>query len=262
MTAIAAQSRGRGGELSLLGSALPARRPGETIRWARFLDATTAEGPGIRSALWVQGCSVRCPGCFNPRMWGERGGSVTATRETAERWADAALAASAEGVTLLGGEPFDQADAVATVAETFRAAGLTVMAFSGYTLERLERWAGVRDDIARLLAATDLLCDGPYLRDLPDARRPWIGSRNQGIRALTPVYAEHVRRIDAEGEADRLEVRIGLDGTIAVNGWADDAALAALFDDLGGPAAPAAPRRRGAPTGPDGARAARKEVAR
>ena len=72
-----------------------------------------------------------------------------------------------------------------------------------------------------------------YLRDLPDTRRPWIGSTNQSIRALTPTYADRVRRIDVHGEGDTLEVRIDADGTVSVNGWADDTALAALLDDLG-----------------------------
>jgi anaerobic ribonucleoside-triphosphate reductase activating protein len=166
--------------------------------------------------------------------------------------------AGVEGVTLLGGEPFDQAAALAEVAAAYRAAGLTVMTFSGYTLDALSEWALERSDIAALLAATDLLVDGPYLRDRPDARRPWLGSTNQGIRALTPAYAEDVAAIEAaaalatatatvsatdsatatesapmEASADRVEIRITVDGRIDVNGWADDAALAALLDDLG-----------------------------
>ncbi|MDJ1114012.1 4Fe-4S single cluster domain-containing protein [Microbacterium dauci] len=225
-------SLGQAGGATSLGTAMPAACDGP-LRWARFVPATEAEGPGVRAAIWVQGCAVRCPGCFNPQLWAARGGSLDDPTTLADRWVADALAAGAEGVTLLGGEPFDQAAAMAAVAEAFRAAGLTVMAFSGYTHERLVEWAAERPDIARLLAATDLLCDGPYLRDLPDTTRPWIGSRNQEIRALTPVYAERVREIAASGGADSLEVRIARDGTVAVNGWATDAALAALLDDLG-----------------------------
>src|SRR5690606_27468092 len=101
--------------------------------------------------------------------------------------------------------------------------------FTGYPLERLRAWARHRDDLARLLAATDLLADGPYLADRPERRRPWIGSTNQGLRALTPVYRETVEAIEADGGTDRLEIRIARDGTVAVNGWADDAALEALL---------------------------------
>jgi len=215
-----------------LGATEPPRSDG-LLRWSRFLAATDAEGPGRRAALWVQGCSVRCPGCFNPQMWAPRGGELSSPSEIATRWVAEAQASGAAGVTLLGGEPFDQAEALSVVAQAFRDAGMSVMAFSGYSLASLQAWATQREDIAALLAATDLLCDGPFLQDHPDTRRPWIGSTNQGIRALSPVYADDVLRIEAVGRADTLEVRIGADGLVSVNGWATDAALSALFDDLG-----------------------------
>ncbi|MCM3695007.1 4Fe-4S single cluster domain-containing protein [Microbacterium oleivorans] len=229
---IVAESRGVGGERSLLGTA-PPPTGAELLRWSRFVSATAAEGPGVRAAVWVQGCAVHCPGCFNPHLWATRGAHLDDPAALAAEWVDAAVSAGAEGITLLGGEPFDQAAALAVVAEAFRVAGLGVMAFSGYTLERLREWGRDRPDLARLLAATDLLCDGPYLADSPDTRRPWIGSRNQSIRALTPRYAVEVERIARDGGGDALEVRIGADGSVAVNGWATDAALAALLDDLG-----------------------------
>lgn len=216
-----------------LGAVEPVRRPGGELRWSRFLTATTAEGPGLRSALWVQGCSVRCPGCFNPHLWAEIGGTLGETGTLAERFVTDAVGAGVEGITLLGGEPFDQAAALATIAEAFRSAGLTVMTFSGYTLESLTGWAADRDDIARLLAATDLLVDGPYLQDAPDGIRPWLGSTNQGIRALSPAYADEVARIEREGGRDRLEIRIHRDGRVDVNGWAEASALEELLHDLG-----------------------------
>ncbi|MFI8633118.1 4Fe-4S single cluster domain-containing protein [Microbacterium sp. NPDC077663] len=229
---IFAESRGAGGEGSLLG-VTPPPHGDEALRWSRFVPSTDAEGPGTRATVWMQGCAVHCPGCFNPHLWATRGAQLNDPAALAAEWVDAAVSAGAEGITLLGGEPFDQAGALAVVAEAFRAAGLGVMAFSGYTLGRLQEWSQERPDIARLLAATDLLCDGPYLAGLPDTRRPWIGSRNQSIRALTPRYAAAVERIARDGGQDALEVRIGPDGAVAVNGWATDAALAALLDDLG-----------------------------
>ena len=217
----------------VLGTVQPAELPGAELRWSRFLASTAAEGPGLRSALWVQGCSVRCPGCFNPHLWAAIGGTVTSTAELADRFVTDAVAAGVEGVTLLGGEPFDQAAAVATIAEAFRAAGLTVMTFSGYPLELLTEWSAARPDIARLLAATDLLIDGPYLQGQPDLVRPWLGSTNQGIRALTPAYADEVARIERDGGLDRVEIRIHPDGRVDVNGWAEASALEELLHDLG-----------------------------
>ena len=233
---------------SLLASVEPAPVAGR-LRWSRFLAATGAEGPGVRAALWVQGCGIRCPDCFNPQMWAAKGATLSDPGVMAAHWVREARDAGSAGLTLLGGEPFDQAEASAAVAEAFHAAGMDVMTFTGYGLEQLQRWSASRPDIARLLAATDLLCDGPYLREMPDPVRPWIGSKNQSIRALSPVHAAEVRSIAARGGRDRIEIRIGADGSVAVNGWAPDTALSALLDDLGsradlpsGPRSPSRPR--------------------
>jgi anaerobic ribonucleoside-triphosphate reductase activating protein len=97
----------------------------------------------------------------------------------------------------------------------------------------LTAWSAARPGIARLLAATDLLIDGPYLRDQPDSVRPLLGSTNQGIRALTPAYADEVAHIERDGGLDRVEIRIRPDGRVDVNGWADASALETLLHDLG-----------------------------
>src|SRR3954453_9682468 len=142
---------------------------------ARIVAGTHAEGPGERTAVWVQGCSVHCPGCFNPHLWAFRGGQgMTATQLTAH-----VLNSGSSGLTLLGGEPFDQAGPLAEVARGVRASGRTVMTFTGYSLEQLTAAVdGGRGDVAALLGQTDLLVDGPYLKDRPDTARPWVGSTN------------------------------------------------------------------------------------
>src|SRR5438105_13067334 len=96
------------------------------VQVAQIVAATEAEGPGVRYALWFQGCPLRCPGCCNPEMLPFAGGT--------ERDADALLAeiaaADVEGVTLLGGEPFAHAAGAAELGRGTRAMGKTVMAFS------------------------------------------------------------------------------------------------------------------------------------
>ena len=94
----------------------------QSVRVARFIARTGVEGPGTRSALWVQGCTLRCPGCFNPHLWGVRGGRMTAPEQIA---ADIPL--DVEGLTLLGGEPFEQPGALAELARLVRARRQTVM---------------------------------------------------------------------------------------------------------------------------------------
>jgi anaerobic ribonucleoside-triphosphate reductase activating protein len=122
-----------------------------------------------------------------------------------------------EGVTLLGGEPFAQADALAELAEQVREAGLSVLVFSGFTLEELRaRGHGA----SRLLAATDLLIDGPYDRSSPDRSRRWIGSANQRLHVL----GARQPWIDPRWKASpSLEIRLAR-GVLTVNGWPPAAA--------------------------------------
>ncbi|GAA2362033.1 4Fe-4S single cluster domain-containing protein [Dactylosporangium salmoneum] len=192
----------------------------------RFVDRTVAEGPGERTAIWVQGCTIRCAGCFNPHLWTFRGGTPTPTGEVIER----VLAAGTQGLTLLGGEPFDHAAPLAEVARAVGAAGVSVMTFSGYTTAQLngQVHAG-RPGVAALLEATDLLIAGPFVAALVDRDRPWAGSTNQ-------EFVQRGDRIPMAAVAatpDRLEITVAADGVLSVNGWADDETLDALLHDLG-----------------------------
>ncbi len=176
------------------------------------MERTSAEGPGTRFAVWVQGCAIHCDGCFNPHLWTPRGGVPTEPHHLAAR----AVAAGVDGVTLLGGEPFEQAGALALFAAAVRDAGLSVMTFTGHTLEELR--AGEDPGVQELLTVTDLLVDGPYRADEPDFSRPWVGSTNQRFHFLTDRYRHLADELDAL--PDRLELRVAPDGTVAVNGWA------------------------------------------
>jgi len=229
-----------------LGAAGPApRTPGDVVLVDRIVDRTAAEGPGFRCAVWTQGCSVRCPGCFNPHLWSARGGTATSVEDVVARVGSADV----EGVTFLGGEPFDQAAALARVAARVRAAGRSVMTFTGYTLEQLNQAIGEgRDDVAALLADTDLLVDGPLLSDRLDHTRPWVGSTNQQFHFLTHRYATMSGTLSM-AHRDRVEIRVNADGGIAVNGWADVDTLDTLLLDVA-PLPPLGQRPAGAPSRP------------
>lgn len=208
----------------------------DLVRVRRFLPSTTAEGPGVRAALWVQGCTLRCPGCFNPHTWPIAGGQDVPWQDLHARIQSVE---GIDGITLLGGEPFEQAAPLARLAAATRAAGLSVMTFTGHLLEDLQ--AGGRPEWDALLGATDLLVDGPYRQEQPERRRPWVGSKNQRFHALTARYADLAQSL--ESLPNRLEVRIDADGSVRVNGYADVEDLVLLLDDLS-PAHPSAIRRK------------------
>lgn len=184
------------------------------LRIATIVDDTRAEGPGRRWALWVQGCSIRCAACCNPEMFDPRRGQAVAIETLAAQLAEA-RARGVEGVTFLGGEPFEQAGALAALAQHARALGMTVMVFSGYTLDELR----ARADAAPLLAQIDLLVDGPYDRARPEPTPPvgrrWIGSANQRMHYLTAAYAPDDPQMR---DANTIEIRLSKHGLL-INGW-------------------------------------------
>ncbi|MGW5720710.1 4Fe-4S single cluster domain-containing protein [Amycolatopsis sp. NPDC003865] len=186
----------------------------ELLNLHRIVDVTAAEGPGVRCAVWTQGCSVRCPGCFNPQTWTTRGGFRLAWQDLVSR----VLAIDGiEGVTLLGGEPFDQPAPLGEFAAAVRSAGLSVMTFTGHVLEDLPP--------SKLLESTDLLVDGPFLADRPEPSRPWAGSANQRFHFLTGRYDESIFTTP-----NRLELTISPEGAIELNGFATTEVLEALLE--------------------------------
>lgn len=195
------------------------------LQIATSIDDTEAEGPGHRFAIWVQGCSIRCAHCCNPEMFDPRRGRAMAARELADRLDR--LPPHVEGVSLLGGEPFDQPEGVAELCELVRDRKLTVMIYSGYTLAELT--ARNHPAIARALAATDLLVDGRYDHTRPEPPPPigrrWIGSTNQVIHYLTAAYHPDEARMRGH---NTVELHWH-DGRLLINGWPAGAdALVAL----------------------------------
>lgn len=186
---------------------------------AHWTACTEAEGPGRRFALWFQGCPLRCPGCCNPEMLPFDGGRQVPVADLVGEILDAHARHEIEGITLLGGEPLAHASASAAIASMIRPRGLSVMVFSGYTLE--EARALPDPAVAELLDLTDILVDGRYERDRPDTRRRWIGSTNQRIHFLTARY-----RADDPcwRKKNTLEIRL-VHGELSVNGFPAPAAV-------------------------------------
>lgn len=176
------------------------------LRLARWHPACQVLGPGTRFAVWVQGCSIGCPGCISADTHDPAAGT-TVPVATVLTWI--AAAPGIEGITVSGGEPFQQADAVAELAEGARARGLGTMIYTGYRVDAL------REDPARrrLLSATDLLVDGPYLAAQAAPLR-WRGSRNQRLIALTDRYRHLVDEPELDPPRATLQAAITPEGAL------------------------------------------------
>lgn len=190
---------------------LPADPP--LVEVAFLAPDTQAEGPGRRYAVWVQGCPLRCRGCCNPLLLPFGPG---ARRATAAELLAEALAGGTEGLSLLGGEPFAHAAALAPLALGMRAAGRSVMVYTGFLLEDLQARAEAGETgVGALLGATDLLVDGPYEADLRTTTRRWIGSTNQRLHFLSGRY-----RPEDPVFAARNTVELRLEGgRLTMVGW-------------------------------------------
>lgn len=136
------------------------------------------DGPGLRYGVFVQGCTHGCPGCHNPESQPAEGGTVTPIADIMARIRENGLIS---GVTLSGGEPFEQPAACAELARQLRAEGYDVWAYSGYLYEDLLVRARTDEAVAQLLDLIDVLVDGPFVESLKSYTLIWRGSSNQRV---------------------------------------------------------------------------------
>lgn len=160
------------------------------------------DGPGLRYAVFVQGCSHHCPGCHNPESQPAEGGTETTL---AALLADIRANGLAHDVTLSGGEPFEQPKACAALAAELKRNGYGVWCYTGYLYDDLAGRAeaartqqaqreeagltgnalteGIADDLAvgDLLDSIDVLVDGPFVESRKSLELKWCGSSNQRL---------------------------------------------------------------------------------
>ena len=153
------------------------------------LRATLQNGPGYRICIWVQGCVHRCTSdCLNPHFLDPSGGFSFLVSEAADaiRECSSVAITNVSGITVLGGEPFEQPEALAELLQSLRVSGLNTMVYSGHTYENLLQQDN--PGITSLLDETDVLVDGPFLPNLYEDALAWRGSRNQQIHCLSSEY--------------------------------------------------------------------------
>ena len=196
------------------------------LRVFNIIKNTKVEGPGNRYCIWVQGCSRHCIGCQAVHTWAHDKGELYEVNDiindilqtynkskTHIKDKDSRI----EGVTFLGGEPFEQAEALGIIAREVKKAGLSIVCFTGDYLENLK----LKSKNKMLIDNIDLLIDGPYEKDKTDYSRPWCGSSNQRYHFLTDRYNEDIFL----KHKNKVEVNISTNGQILINGMGN-------FDDI------------------------------
>ncbi len=177
-----------------------------------FIPVTEAEGPGKRFAIWVQGCSIRCKGCCNPNLLKAGIGKNVMPDDLLREILK--VSDIIDGISLMGGEPFDQAQALIPFLKQVKKHDLSVVIFTGYTLEQIQN--GHISGGKELLNNIDLLIDGPFISELATTSKQWVGSSNQQVHYLSNRFqdASHLTK----SHANTLEIHVS-DNEVVFNGF-------------------------------------------
>lgn len=137
-----------------------------------------SNGPGIRTSLYVSGCTHHCKGCFNKETWDFNNG-VPYTLETEDYIIDQLK--ERDGLSLLGGDPFDNLkdldlyDLIARVRKEYP--DKTIWCWTGYTYEEI-----IKDkDLYNFFSLLDVVVDGRFVESRKDIKLKFKGSTNQRV---------------------------------------------------------------------------------
>ncbi len=162
------------------------------MNYATIKNCDIANGPGVRVSLFVSGCTHRCPGCFNEVAWDFNYGEPF-TQETIGYILQLLKPDYVQGLTLLGGEPFEPENqpAVVELLRQMKAAypHKTVWAFSGYLFDR-DILSGKLGDTAEYVSYLDVLVDGPFIETQKNLSLRFRGSENQRLIDVKRSLAE------------------------------------------------------------------------
>lgn len=170
----------------------------------------TTLGPGDRLGIWLQGCSIKCPGCISRDTWNAEVGEVAIGDLLL---AIAANANEADGLTVSGGEPFDQPDALAVLLKKWRALSIrSTLVFTGREFADILPWLVANPGLI------DAVITGPFRSDVPQTLA-LRGSDNQQLHVLSALGAE---MLSFERPADpndrRLDIMFDEEGEVWMAG--------------------------------------------
>lgn len=144
------------------------------IRVAGLVSDSIVDGPGLRYAIFTQGCPHCCEGCHNPDTHDPKGGYEVEISQILKEIDSNPLL---DGITLTGGEPLMQADNLIPLVQQVKARNLSVVLYSGYTFEEIME----NDSFQRLVLLCDILIEGRFEQEKRSLDLLYKGSANQRI---------------------------------------------------------------------------------
>lgn len=144
-----------------------------SLRVAGLVKESIVDGPGIRYAVFTQGCSHDCRNCHNPETHDFQGGEELSLDSIVE---DILKNPLLDGLTLTGGDPLYQLEASLELLKMVKDLSLTTVVYTGFTFEEISL-----SPARKIFPYVDLLIDGRFVEDLKTLNMPFIGSSNQRI---------------------------------------------------------------------------------
>ncbi len=179
------------------------------MNYATIKNCDIANGPGVRVSLFVSGCTHRCPGCFNEVAWDFEYGTPF-TQETIDYILGLLKPDYIQGLTLLGGEPFEPQNQGAVV-ELLRQVKKafpqkSIWAFSGYLFEK-DILSGRIGDTSEYLSYLDVLVDGPFVESKKNLSLRFRGSENQRLIDVPASLAQGETVLWQDWQGERKEMK-------------------------------------------------------
>ena len=166
------------------------------MRYNQIRKIDISDGPGIRVALYTQGCLMHCPGCYNQESWDYNGG-LAWDDKTKEHFLSLCNKPHIAGISLLGGEPLSSQnyDALIDLFTDFKTAfpDKTIWVWTGFTYENLNL------DQLKVIEKANVLIDGPWISSLGDFHLMYRGSANQRVIDLDETRKEGELRLYTGG---------------------------------------------------------------
>jgi len=150
-----------------------------TIRLAAPLQSdSVVDGFGVRTVIWTQGCSHNCPFCQNPQTHDFEGGALFDIEDIKEELKNLK---GQDGITLSGGDPLFQIEAVTEIAKYAKSINLNVWCYTGFTYEQLIKMNENNNKYLEFLNNIDVLVDGKFVNELKNLNLLFRGSSNQRL---------------------------------------------------------------------------------
>ncbi len=167
-------------------------------------------GAGCRFVIWTQGCSIRCKDCWNKEMWSFKTKNKISTKKLFEK-----IINEKEhilGITILGGEPFDQYEELLFFVKQIKKTDLSIIIYTGYSINELKS-----KNKTEILNLIDIIITDRYDKNYRTENGGLIGSSNQKIKFLTKKYTKN----DLP-KNNAIEISINENGQINMYGYPNE----------------------------------------